>query len=435
MAERLGVQSALRDFLKSEAAGGIVLMAAAVLAMIVANSGWYDAYHHILTDNMGPIFSPELTSKLGPMSLHLWINDGLMAVFFFLVGLEIKREFVDGRLSSWDKRRLPIIAAAAGMAVPAIIFLFVTRDVPGLSNGWAIPAATDIAFAVGVLALLGKRAPTSLKLFLVTVAIVDDMGAVAIIALVYTPSLSTIWLFAAVILLGIMYFLNAAGVKRLVPYILLAVLLWYCVLLSGVHATIAGVLAAMMIPITKTPGAPDAVDSPLHKMEHAITPWSAFLIVPIFGFANAGVHLGGMGVDQILAPLPLGIALGLFIGKQLGIFGSIWLAVKFGIAGKLRGATWVQIYGMAMLCGIGFTMSLFIGGLAFPGDALLIEEAKIGVLLGSAISGLAGFLVLRFAPLHASHDEIEAEEAGEIARDGDVDNVCEDMPIKPDTAS
>lgn len=435
MAERLGVQSALRDFLKSEAAGGIVLMAAAILAMIVANSSFYEAYHHILTDNMGPIFSPELTSKLGPMSLHLWINDGLMAVFFFLVGLEIKREFVDGRLSSWEKRRLPVIAAAAGMAAPAIIFLFVTRDVPALSNGWAIPAATDIAFAVGVLALLGKRAPTSLKLFLVTVAIVDDMGAVAIIALVYTPSLATIWLFASAIVLGFMYYLNAAGVKHLLPYILLAVLLWYCVLLSGVHATIAGVLAAMMIPITKTPGAPDSVDSPLHKMEHAITPWSAFFIVPIFGFANAGVNLTGMGLDQILAPLPLGIALGLFAGKQIGIFGSVWLAVKFGIAGKLRGATWLQIYGTAMLCGVGFTMSLFIGGLAFPGNALLIEEAKIGVLLGSAISGLAGFLVLRFAPLHISHDEIEAEEAGEIARDGDVDNVCEDMPIKPDTAS
>ena len=430
MAERLGVRSALRTFLKSEASGGIVLMAAAILAMIVANSSFYDAYHHILHDNMGPIFSPELTSKLGPMSLHLWINDGLMAIFFFLVGLEIKREFVDGRLSSWEKRRLPIIAAAAGMAVPAIIFLFFTRDVPELANGWAIPAATDIAFAIGVLALLGKRAPTSLKLFLVTVAIVDDMGAVAIIALVYTPSLATIWLFAAAIVLGIMYYLNATGVKRLLPYIVLAVLLWYCVLLSGVHATIAGVLAAMLIPITKTPGAPDAVDSPLHKMEHAITPWSAFFIVPIFGFANAGVNLTGMGTDQILAPLPLGIALGLFLGKQIGIFGSVWLAVKFGIAGKLRGATWLQIYGTAMLCGIGFTMSLFIGGLAFPGNALLIEEAKIGVLLGSAISGLTGFLVLRFAPLHKAHDQIEAEEAGEISTDGDVYSVSEDMPTK-----
>ena len=430
MAERLGVRSALRGFLNSEAAGGIVLMVAAVLAMLVANSVLYESYHHILNDDMGPIFSPELTSKLGPMTLHLWINDGLMAIFFFLVGLEIKREFVDGRLSTWDKRRLPIIAAAAGMIVPAAIFLFFTRDYPELANGWAIPAATDIAFAIGVLALLGKRAPTSLKLFLVTVAIVDDMGAVAIIALVYTPSLSTVWLFAAAMVLAVMYYLNATGVKRLLPYILMSGLLWYCVLLSGVHATIAGVLAAMMIPITKTPGAPDAVDSPLHKMEHAITPWSAFFVVPIFGFANAGVNLEGMGVDQILAPLPLGIALGLFAGKQLGIFGSVWLAVKFGVAGKLRGATWLQIYGTAMLCGIGFTMSLFIGGLAFPGNQLLIEEAKIGVLLGSAMSGLVGFLLLRFAPLHEKHDEIEADEAGEIARDGDIENVCEDVPPK-----
>ncbi|MEM8695625.1 MAG: Na+/H+ antiporter NhaA [Pseudomonadota bacterium] len=435
MAERKGVRSALRGFLNSEAAGGIVLMVAAVLAMTVANSSFYEAYHHILNDNMGPVFSPELTSKLGPMTLHLWINDGLMAIFFFLVGLEIKREFVDGRLSSWDKRRLPIIAAAAGMLVPAIFFLFVTRDFPELSNGWAIPAATDIAFAIGVLALLGKRAPTSLKLFLVTVAIVDDMGAVAIIALVYTPSLSTIWLFASVIVLAVMYYLNATGVKRLLPYVLLSGLLWYCVLLSGVHATIAGVLAAMMIPITRTPGAPDSEESPLHKMEHAIAPWSAFFIVPIFGFANAGVNLEGMGVDQILAPLPLGIALGLFAGKQIGIFGSVWLAVRFGVAGKLRGATWLQIYGTAMLCGIGFTMSLFIGGLAFPGNQLLIEEAKIGVLLGSAMSGLVGFLLLRFAPLHIKHDEIEAEEAGEIARGGDIDNVCEDMPTKPGAAA
>lgn len=431
MAERLGVRSALRTFLNSEAAGGIVLMVAAILAMAVANSSLYDAYHHILHDNMGPIFSPELTSKLGPMTLHLWINDGLMAIFFFLVGLEIKREFVDGRLSSWEKRRLPIIAAAAGMVVPAIIFLFFTRDYPELANGWAIPAATDIAFAIGVLALLGKRAPTSLKLFLVTVAIVDDMGAVAIIALVYTPSLATIWLFAAAIVLAVMYYLNATGVKRLLPYILLAMLLWYCVLLSGVHATIAGVLAAMLIPITKTPGAPDAVDSPLHKMEHAITPWSAFFIVPVFGFANAGVNLSGMGAEHILAPLPLGIALGLFAGKQIGIFGSVWLAVKFGIAGKLRGATWLQIYGTAMLCGIGFTMSLFIGGLAFPGNALLIEEAKIGVLLGSALSGVVGFLVLRFAPLHTRHAEIEAAEAGEIDADGDVRSVSEAMSAKP----
>ena len=431
MAARLEVRSALRDFLNNEAAGGIVLMVAAVLAMIVANSALYGSYHHILNDNMGPILSPELSSKLGPMTLHLWINDGLMAIFFFLVGLEIKREFVDGHLSTWEKRRLPIIAAAAGMVVPATIFLFFTRDFPELSNGWAIPAATDIAFAIGVLALLGKRAPTSLKLFLVTVAIVDDMGAVAIIALVYTPSLSTIWLFASAIILGIMYYLNATGVKRLLPYILFSVLLWYCILLSGVHATIAGVLAAMMIPVTRTPGAPDSAESPLHQMEHAIAPWSAFVIVPIFGFANAGVNLAGMGVDQILAPLPLGIALGLFAGKQLGIFGSVWLAVKFGVAGKLRGATWLQIYGTAILCGIGFTMSLFIGGLAFPGNQLLIEEAKIGVLLGSAMSGLAGFLLLRFAPLHQKHDEIEAEEAGEIAHDGDVDNVCEDMPAKP----
>lgn len=423
--------SALRDFLKSEAAGGVILMLAAALAMVIANSGFGETYRHILYNPSGPV----LNEKLGPMTIHLWINDGLMAIFFFLVGLEIKREFVDGRLSTWEKRRLPVVAAAAGMIFPALVFLFVTRDLPELQNGWAIPAATDIAFAIGVLALLGTRAPTSLKLFLVTVAIVDDMGAVAIIALVYTPSLKTAWILGAAAILGVMYLLNKSGVKNIPVYLLLAVILWFAVLQSGVHATIAGVLAAMMIPIIVTPGAPDAKDSPLHILEHAIHPWSAYLIIPIFGFANAGVNISGIGLNEIFAPLPLGIALGLFLGKQLGIFGAVWLAVKTGFASKLRGATWLQIYAVAMFCGIGFTMSLFIGELAFPGkdaaSALLREEAKIGILMGSIASAIAGFLILRFAPLHENHDRIEAEEAGEIDSDGDVKSVTEANPSKP----
>jgi NhaA family Na+:H+ antiporter len=278
---------------------------------------------------------------------------------------------------------------------------------------------------MGVLALLGKRAPTSLKLFLVTVAIVDDMGAVAIIALFYTAKINMIALGGAAAILSVMFACNRNGIKSLVLYMILFALLWYAMLLSGVHATIAGVLAAMAIPFERTPGAPDSRTSPLHRLEHALHPWVAFAIVPLFGFANAGVDIRGLGIDQIFAPLPLGIAAGLFLGKQIGIFGSVWLSVKLGIAGRLRGATWLQVYGVAMLCGIGFTMSLFIGGLAFPGNALLVEEAKIGILMGSLAAALAGFAVLRFAPLHPQHDAVENASNGEIAADGDVRDTSE----------
>lgn len=421
---RNGRPSALRQFLASEAGSGILLIAAAVLAMIVANSGFAEAYHHALHAPAGP----ALSAKLGPMTPHLWINDGLMAIFFLLVGLEIKREFMDGHLSTWEKRRLPILAAASGMAMPALLYLLAAGGDPILANGWAIPAATDIAFAIGVLALLGSRAPTSLKLFLTTVAIVDDMGAVAIIALAYTASINTLALGIAAAILLILYAMGKSGVKHLAPYLIGAVALWYAVLLSGVHATIAGVLAATAVPIVQTPGAPDAEDSPLHRLEHALSPWVAFLIVPLFGFANAGVSLSGIGIADIFAPLPLGIAAGLFLGKQIGIFGAVWLAVKSGMATKLRGATWLQIYGVSLLCGIGFTMSLFIGALAFPGAPVLIEEAKIGVLLGSLLSALAGFLVLRFAAPHPLQAEMEAEQLCEIDADGDV--VCVEETIR-----
>ncbi|UNU43940.1 Na+/H+ antiporter NhaA [Sphingopyxis sp. YF1] len=424
MTSRSTSRSALRDFLESESAGGMLLIAAAALAMILANSPFGEAYHHIIHAVTGPV----LSDKLGPMTVHLWINDGLMAVFFLLVGLEIKREFVDGRLASWDRRRLPFIAAAAGMAVPALLYMLFAGGTPGLAQGWAIPAATDIAFAMGVLALLGSRAPTSLKLFLVTVAIVDDMGAVAIIALFYTAKINLLALGAAAAILGVMFACNRIGLKSLAVYLLLFVLLWYAMLLSGVHATIAGVLAAMAIPFESTPGTPDSPTSPLHRLEHALHPWVAFAIVPLFGFANAGVDVGGLTADQIFAPLPFGIAAGLFIGKQLGIFGAVWLAVRFGIAGRLRGATWLQVYGVALLCGIGFTMSLFIGGLAFPGEPLLIEEAKIGILMGSLVSALVGYAVLRFAPSHPQHDAIHAQNDAEIASDGDVRDTSEPLP-------
>lgn len=311
------------------------------------------------------------------------------------------------------------------MAAPALIYMALAGGTPGLARGWAIPAATDIAFAIGVLALLGKRAPTSLKLFLVTVAIVDDMGAVAIIALFYTAEIDLVALAAAAAVLGAMFALGRFGVKSLPAYLLLFVLLWYAMLLSGVHATIAGVLTAMAIPFERTPGAPDSATSPLHRLEHALHPWVAFAIVPLFGFANAGVDLSGLTAEQLFAPLPLGIAAGLFLGKQIGIFGSVWLSVKWGIAGKLRGATWLQVYGVSLLCGIGFTMSLFIGSLAFPGDPRLIEEAKIGILTGSLVAALAGYAVLRLAPLHPRHDAVEAASDREIAADGDVGDTCE----------
>ena len=409
-------RSAMRAFLASEAVGGLVLMAAAALALVVANGPFAETYRHLVHAETGPVLSP----KLGPMTVHLWINDALMAVFFLLVGLEIKRELVDGRLSTWERRRLPLIAAFVGMALPAAIYLTVAGTAEGLAAGWAIPAATDIAFAIGVLALLGSRAPTSLKLFLTSVAIADDMGAVAIIAVAYTASIDTLALgTAAAILLG-MYAMGKSGVRALSLYLIAAAALWYAVLLSGVHATVAGVLAAMTIPVVATPGAPDASDSPLHRLEHALSPWVAFAIVPLFGFANAGVSLAGLGLGDLLAPLPLGIAAGLFLGKQLGIFAAIWLSVRLGFASRLRGATWLQVYAVAALCGIGFTMSLFIGALAFPQSPELVEEAKIGVLAGSFASALLGYLILRVAPLHPDHAAEADRQRDEIERDGDV---------------
>lgn len=376
--------SALRAFLRSEASGGILLIAAAGMAMVAANSPMAETYFH------------GLHVKVGPMSLLHWINDGLMALFFLLVGLEIKREFTDGHLASWTDRALPMIAAAGGMAVPASIYLGIAGSTPGLARGWAIPAATDIAFAIGVMALLGRRVPTSLKLFLTTVAIVDDMGAVAIIAVAYTTQIKGVALLAAAMIMGAMFALNRRGVKALSPFLGLSFLLWLAVLLSGVHATIAGVLAASLIPVSRTPGAPDSVSSPLHRLAHGLHPWVAYLIVPIFGFANAGVSLVGVGPELLLAPLPLGVSAGLFLGKQVGVFSSLWLSVQLGIGSKPEGASWAQIYGVCLLCGIGFTMSLFIGGLAFA-DPILNDEVKIGVLAGSLLSAVLGYVVLLVA--------------------------------------
>jgi NhaA family Na+:H+ antiporter len=379
--------SVLRAFLDSEAAGGMLLVAAAVAAIVVANSGAADVYRHLLHLSTGPALSP----KLGPMTVHGWINDALMAVFFLLVGLEIKREFLCGRLSTWERRRLPVIAAAAGMAVPALVYLVVARE-PTLTVGWAIPAATDIAFALGVLALLGSRVPASLKLFLTTVAIADDLGAIAIIATAYTGGLELLPLAVAAGLLLLMLLLGRIGVTRLAVFLPLAILLWYAVLLSGVHATVAGVLAAATVPIAGG----DA--SPLHRLEHALAAPVAYLILPLFAFANAGVSLSGLGLSSFTASLPLAIAAGLFLGKQLGIFGALWLCARLGIGRIADNVSWLQVYGIALLCGIGFTMSLFIAGLAFVDSVPLVEEAKMGILIGSFASALAGYAILRFAP-------------------------------------
>lgn len=381
--------SALRQFLKSEAVGGVILMAFAALALVAANSGFAGNYAEFKALSTGLV----LSEKLGPMTVKLWINDGLMAIFFLLVGLEVKREFADGRLASWQDRRLPMIAALAGLAVPALIYLVLVGGDPGLTRGWAIPAATDIAFAVGVLALLGKHAPSAIKLLLVTIAIIDDIAAVTIIAFFYTAKLNLVALAAMALLLVVGIVMNRMGVKRLSAYLLLGLALWLATLMSGVHATIAGVLLAILIPFERTKGSPDSATSPLHILENALHAPVAFLIVPLFGFVNAGVAFSDLG--GLMTPLGLAISLGLFLGKQVGIFSAIWLAVKSGLCRK-PAATWPQIYGMSVLCGIGFTMSLFIGDLAFD-DAASLDIVKQAVLAGSLFSAATGYAVLAWA--------------------------------------
>jgi len=377
-------RSILRAFFRQEASGGIVLMTSAALALIVANS------------TLGPAYFDTLHVDLAGMSLLHWINDGLMALFFLLVGLEIKRELAEGALSTWPRRALPGIAAAGGMIVPALIYVALNVGSPETLRGWAIPAATDIAFALGVLALLGSRAPVSLKIFLTALAILDDLGAVLIIAFFYASELSLTYLGLAALTLAALFALNRAGITRLAFYLVLGAVLWVFVLKSGIHATLAGVALAAAIPL-RSRGAVEHAHSPLHRLEHALTPWIAFLIVPIFGFANAGVSLSGMTPSAMLDPVPLGVAAGLFFGKQIGVFGFAWIAIRLRLASLPAHATWLQLYGVAALCGIGFTMSLFIGLLAFA-EPHLQDEAKMGVLAGSLLSALVGWLIIRFSP-------------------------------------
>ncbi|MFD9901378.1 Na+/H+ antiporter NhaA [Mesorhizobium sp. NPDC059025] len=388
--------SVFREFLDGEAAGGIILIAAAALALIVANSPLAETYF------------AALHAYLGPLSVLHWVNDALMAVFFLLVGLEIKREMLDGQLSTWPRRMLPGIAAAGGMVVPALVYIVINRDNAAALPGWAIPTATDIAFALGVLSLLGNRVPASLKVFLTALAIIDDLGAVIIIALFYTSGLSLAYLAAALAVIIILIALNRMGVLSLTPYLVLGAVLWVLVLKSGVHATLAGVALALTIPLRATPGiAHDLEHSPLHRLEHALHRFVPLIIIPIFGFANAGVSLAGFTPATLIEPLTLGVAAGLVVGKLVGVLGASALAIKLGLADLPVRAGWMQMTGIALLCGIGFTMSLFIGLLAFADNPALQDAVKVGILAGSLVAALAGAALLLAAPGVADHGEDE----------------------------
>jgi NhaA family Na+:H+ antiporter len=381
---------ALREFLRLESAGGILLLAAAALALIVSNSPLAALYESLLNLHFGPTIGALSLEK----SLLHWINDGLMAVFFFLVGLEIKREVLEGELSSASQIALPGLCALGGMVAPALVYLAFNWTTPETHQGWAIPAATDIAFAVGVMALLGPRVPEGLKIFLLALAIIDDLGAIVIIAIFYTADLSLLSLgLAAVGILGLAL-LNRLGVLRLLPYVLVGVFIWICVLKSGVHATLAGVAIAFAIPL-KVAG--DREQAPLRRCEHALHPWVTFGIMPVFALANAGVPLGGgIGLGAFLQPIGLGIAGGLFFGKQLGVMLVAALGVALGLFRLPDRVSWAQMYGASVLTGIGFTMSLFIGTLAFAGPEAA-APLRLGVLTGSILSAILGYAVLRLA--------------------------------------
>ncbi|WP_264656874.1 Na+/H+ antiporter NhaA [Azospirillum canadense] len=398
---------AIRDFLENEAAAGIALMIASAVALVWANSAAAPLYEALL--------ALPVTVTAGGVGLDkpliLWINDGMMAVFFLVVGLEIKREVLAGELSNRSKAMLPGIAAVGGMAAPALVYAACNWGDPVTMQGWAIPAATDIAFAVGVLALLGSRVPSSLRIFLLALAIMDDLGAIVIIAAFYSHGIVPMALgFAAIAGLGL-FWMNLIGVRRLTPYMLLGFVLWVCVLKSGIHATLAGVALAFAIPLRAD--APNRAedereDSPLHRLEHALHPWVAFLILPVFALANAGVSLSGITPSSLAEPVPLGIALGLFAGKQLGVLLASWLAIRLRLSALPAGANWMQFYGVAVLTGIGFTMSLFIGTLAFP-DPEHAVAVRLGVLAGSIASALFGYGLLYAAG--ASRATRMAEEA------------------------
>lgn len=382
--------NAFARFFAHESAGGIVLGIAALAALLVSNSslaGWYESFLHT---RGSVVFGAWLVLE---KTLQVWINDLLMAVFFFLVGLEIKREFVEGELASRRQAVLPAAAALGGMVVPAAIYAAINWDDAAALRGWAIPSATDIAFAIGILMLLGSRVPASLKVFLTAVAIIDDLGAIVVIAIFYTDNLSALALGGAVAGVAVLALLNHMGVTRLGPYVMVGLVVWVFVLKSGVHATLAGVITALAVPLRDA-----RAESPLQKAEDALHPWVAFAILPLFAFANAGVNLAGTTWATFAQPVTLGIAAGLLVGKVVGVYGASWLMIKSGLAAAPAGASTPQFIGVAVLCGIGFTMSLFIGGLAFEGLPALYEtKLKLGVLAGSALSALVGVAILLFS--------------------------------------
>ncbi|MBP5944998.1 MULTISPECIES: Na+/H+ antiporter NhaA [Pseudomonas] len=380
------LRSTFTRFFQLEAASGLLLIAAAILALIINNSQLSWLYTGLLDT---PVVAQIGALKIAK-PLLLWINDGLMALFFLLIGLEVKREVLDGQLSRPSQLVLPGAAAIGGMLVPALIYWFLNRDNPAALDGWAIPTATDIAFALGVLALLGKRVPVSLKLFLMTLAIIDDLGAIVIIAIFYSGDLSTLSLGLAAACIAALVALNRLGVVKIGPYMIIGLILWVCVLKSGVHATLAGVTLAFCIPLRTK----NAEPSPLLTLEHALHPWVAYGILPLFAFANAGLSLSGVTVESFTHHVPMGIAVGLLLGKTVGVFGLTWLAVKMGIAALPQGANWGQVLGVAILCGIGFTMSLFVGSLAFvPGASEYAGMDRMGILTGSLFAALIGYAV------------------------------------------
>lgn len=378
----------LKSFMDSEAASAVPLLGAAVLAMVLANSPLDGAIKMLLGEKLTLSYGQIGLSK----PLLLWINDGLMAVFFLLVGLEIKREVVEGELSRPSQVALPIAGAVGGMAVPALVYAAINWGDPVALHGWAIPAATDIAFSLGVLAALGSRVPLALKVFLTTLAIVDDLGAIVVIAVFYTNQLSTEALAIAALCIAVLAILNASGVRRIGPYAVVGAALWVSVLQSGVHATLAGVALAMFIPL-RVSGVADDKRPAIH-LEHALKPWSAWLIMPVFAFANAGLSLADLSLGSLFEPVPFGILAGLFVGKQVGIVLGAGLLIWLGMAAMPAGGSWRTLYGVSILGGIGFTMSLFIGTLAFQ-DPRYEAQVRLGVLAGSLLSALVGYLVLR----------------------------------------
>lgn len=377
--------SKIQTFMRLEASAGLILMGVAIVALIAANSAFAPYYDGFLNTNVRLGIGSFEISK----AAVLWINDGLMAIFFFLVGLEIKREVLTGELSTMDKAILPILAAIGGMAIPALIFVQLNWNNPDALAGWAIPTATDIAFALGILALLGSRVPVALKVFLLAIAIIDDLGAIMIIAVFYTSDLSVNALTLSMLAFALAVGLNRMGVQKIAPYLIIGIFMWVCVLKSGVHATLAGVLIALTIPLQEK----DGDKALLLRAEHALHPWVAFLILPLFAFANAGVHFAGVSFADLAQPLPLGIALGLFFGKQIGVLGATWIGCKAGLAKLPEGVTWAHVYGVACLTGVGFTMSLFIGSLAFSSPETM-NTVRLGVMAGSLMSGIVGYLVL-----------------------------------------